>query len=355
MPDSIPLHHVLWIKDIRRPDLPPKPPPELIQGRMGAVIPGLHLDGGDLLPLCDKKVDLHMIFSMQIVAAGVEVKPVPIAPEHMGHDVFHDHALVDVQPVKKDRPVQLVVGEGGIHKGQGHQQTGIRHVALLGGVVRAEGQPHAGVGGVEAGVDHHGLIEPQKGILIGSETGDFVDGREGVLLILLGKLAGDAIEHGKDLFLIASGKLGNVVPVKAEDTPFGLIGGGKVFPVPVGQHRLRQPTHKDILPEVIHHLKVQGEHLNMLLLRGNDNVLGVLFPPNQRTSFQKVVSAIHHQVFDKLSCPGELLHLVKDDEGIPFVQVWWSKRRTAWQRTDPGLRFRREKDPECPRGRCRNR
>ena len=74
MPDSIPLHHVLWIKDIRRPDLPPKPPPELIQGRMGTVIPEFHLNRQYLLPFRDKKVDLYVIFPMQIVTVGVEVK-----------------------------------------------------------------------------------------------------------------------------------------------------------------------------------------------------------------------------------------------------------------------------------------
>ena len=154
MPYPILLNHILWIKDILRPDLSPKLLPELIQGRMGTVIPEFHLNRRYLLPFRDKKVYLYVIFPMQIVTVGVEVKPVPVASEHLGHNIFHNHAL-------------------------------------------------------------------------------------------------------ENLLLIAPGKLGNVVPAKVEDAPLGLIGGSKFFSVLVGQHRLRQSTHQDILPEVVHHLAVE--------------------------------------------------------------------------------------------------
>ena len=65
------------------------------------VIPGFHLDGSDFAFFGDHKIDLHMVFAVHTVAVGIEIQLVPVLPEHLGDDVLHDHALVDVQLVKQ--------------------------------------------------------------------------------------------------------------------------------------------------------------------------------------------------------------------------------------------------------------
>lgn len=67
--------------------------------------------------------------------------------------------------------------------------------------------------------------------------------------------------------------------------------------------------------------KVQGEHLQMFLLRWDDNVLDVLLEPDERACFQIIVATIRHKVFDELPCAGELLHLIKHDEGLPVIEL----------------------------------
>ena len=59
----------------------------------------------------------------------------------------------------------------------------------------------------------------------------------------------------------------------------------------------------------------------MFLLRWDDNVLDVLLEPDERTGFQIIVAPIRHKVLDKLPCAGELLHLVKHDEGLSVVKL----------------------------------
>lgn len=59
----------------------------------------------------------------------------------------------------------------------------------------------------------------------------------------------------------------------------------------------------------------------MFLLRWDDNVLDVLLEPDERACFQIIVATIRHKVFDELPCAGELLHLIKHDEGLPVIEL----------------------------------
>ena len=59
----------------------------------------------------------------------------------------------------------------------------------------------------------------------------------------------------------------------------------------------------------------------MFLLRWDDNVLDVLLEPDERARFQIIVATIRHKVFDELPCAGELLHLIKHDEGLPVIEL----------------------------------
>ena len=67
-----------------------------------------------------------------------------------------------------------------------HQKSRVRHVAFLCGVVGTEGKPYIGVGGIEAGVDHHRLVQPDKGILIGTETRIFAQRTQAIFLFFFG-------------------------------------------------------------------------------------------------------------------------------------------------------------------------
>ena len=110
----------------------------------------------------------------------------PTAPEHLCHHVLQNHALVYIQFVKEDGFIQLVVCIALVHERLCHQQSRVRHVAFLCGVVGAEGKPYIGVGGVEAGVDHHRLVQPDKGILIGTKTRIFAQRTQAIFLFFFG-------------------------------------------------------------------------------------------------------------------------------------------------------------------------
>ena len=85
-----------------------------------------------------------------------------ILAQALGHDIFHNHSFINIELVEQDCLVKLIIGEGSVHEGKGYEQSGISHKAFQRGVVRAERQVDAGIGGVEAGVDDHCLIQPDK-------------------------------------------------------------------------------------------------------------------------------------------------------------------------------------------------
>ena len=153
---------------------------------MAAVAAGLHFDGGYFFALGNQEIDLHMVFPMLLIAAGVEVELVSAASEHLRHHVFQNHTLIYVQLVKKDGFIQLVVRIALVHECLCHQQPRVRHIAFLRGVVGTEGKPYIGVGGVEAGINYHRFVQPDKGILIGTETCIFTQRTQPIFLFLFG-------------------------------------------------------------------------------------------------------------------------------------------------------------------------
>ena len=72
-----------------------------------------------------------MIFAIYAVAAGIKVEFVPVAAQHLRHDIFHDHTFIDIKPVKENRLVQFIVGESSVHKSMRDKQAGICHVTFL--------------------------------------------------------------------------------------------------------------------------------------------------------------------------------------------------------------------------------
>lgn len=99
-----------------------------------------------------------------------------IGAKHLRNGVFHDHAFIDVHFVEEDGLVQGVVGEGPVHESLGDEQACVGHIAFLFGMVGAQCEPDAGVGGVEAGVDDHRLVQPDKGVFEVLKACVFVQG-----------------------------------------------------------------------------------------------------------------------------------------------------------------------------------
>ena len=99
-----------------------------------------------------------MVCPVLHIVSGIKIKLMPPATEHLGNNVFHNHALVNIQFIKKHRLIKLVIGKCLIHKGECNQQTGICHIAFLCGVVRAERQLDVGIGSIKAGVGYHCFI-----------------------------------------------------------------------------------------------------------------------------------------------------------------------------------------------------
>ena len=59
-----------------------------------------------------------------------KVERVPCRAEHLGHDVFHNHAFVDVHVVEKQSVVDALGGQFVFAEGVTDEQSSVRHVAL---------------------------------------------------------------------------------------------------------------------------------------------------------------------------------------------------------------------------------
>ena len=68
-------------------------------------------------------------------------------------------------------------------------------------------------------------------------------------------------------------------------------------------------------------LEVQGIHLKLAFLGGNDDILYMSLDGDERPSLHEVVSSISDKVFDHLACLRIELYLVKHDER--FTRVQW--------------------------------
>ena len=186
MEDVIGAHDILCVENIGLTYFRGKLCAEFVQRCVAAVVAGLYFDGGYFFALGNQEIDLHVVFPMLLITARVEVELMPTAPEHLCHHVLQNHALVYIQLVKEDGFIQLVVCIALVHECLCHQKSRVRHVAFLCGVVGTEGKPYIGVGGIEAGVDHHRLVQPDKGILIGTETRIFAQRTQAIFLFFFG-------------------------------------------------------------------------------------------------------------------------------------------------------------------------
>lgn len=68
---------------------------------MRAVIAGLHFDRRYLSFFDNQEIDLHVVFTTDIIIPRVEVEFVTVAAEHLRHNIFHDHALVNIKLIKE--------------------------------------------------------------------------------------------------------------------------------------------------------------------------------------------------------------------------------------------------------------
>lgn len=242
--------------------------PEFIQRRMGTVVSGFNFYGSNLLSFRDQEIDLHMVFAILTITTGIEIQAWPTMAKHLRNNVFHQHSLVDIQPVKEDCAIKFVIRVFLILESVSHKQPCVCHITLLRGIVSAQSKPDMRVCCIETGIYHHCLIQPYKGILIGSKAGLFSERGRPVFLFLFGKLSRNAIEHDKHLVLIALCKLCDILPVKIQDSAFGNIGCLEVFAVPVSNNGLRHTAYEDVLAEIIHDLSVKSCPKRFLCFKG---------------------------------------------------------------------------------------
>ena len=120
---------------------------------MGAIVGAFDFDRRDLFSFREQKIDLHMIFAVFAVAAGIEIELVTVSPEHLRHDVFHEHPLVDIEFIKEDRFIQFAARRKAVQKRLRHEKPGVGKIAFLRRLILAQREPCARIGRVETGVD----------------------------------------------------------------------------------------------------------------------------------------------------------------------------------------------------------
>lgn len=131
--------------------------------------------------------------------------------------------------------------------------------------------------------------------------------------------------------------------IQLQNPAFGNIGCLEVLAIHVSKNGLRHPPNQNVLAKVIHDLpvkccakgllcfktmpnqwicglvshcpekflKIQRKHLNVILFRRNNDILDILFQPNQRSCFKVIKPAIRYKIFDKLACSRILLNFIK--------------------------------------------
>ena len=89
MEDVIGAHDILCVENIGLTYFRGKLCAEFVQRCVAAVVAGLYFDGGYFFALGNQEIDLHVVFPMLLIAAGVEVELMPTAPEHLCHHVLY--------------------------------------------------------------------------------------------------------------------------------------------------------------------------------------------------------------------------------------------------------------------------
>ena len=143
----------------------------------------------------NKEIDLHPLFPVVWIGTRVEVQFAPGCDESLRDDVLHEHPLVDGQ-IARHKP--LVDGLGRkfvLIEGMAHEKSRIRHVAFERRMVCAQRQPKIRLGRVVAEIAYHGVLEPERGLLVFSHPRIDVYVRKIVGLLVPRQLRGDGVPH----------------------------------------------------------------------------------------------------------------------------------------------------------------
>ena len=140
--------------------------------------------------------------------------------------------------------------------------------------------------------------------------------------------------------------------IQLQNPAFGNIGCLEVLAIHVSKNGLRHPPNQNVLTKVIHDLpvkccakgllcfktmpnqwicglvshcpekflKIQRKHLDVILFRRNNDILDILFQPNQRSCLEVIKPAIRYKIFDELACSRVLLNFIKNDQRFPSVK-----------------------------------
>ena len=141
--------------------------PEGMQGRRGVVLRGLHFDGMKTVLGQDsrreQKVDFDVVPMHRRVVMRVEIQGMAGACQHLGDEVFVEHALVDAEAVVHELFVCFSLFDFLFGERLTDEEPGIAHIAFHFRFVGVERQSDIRVAGHEAEVCHHGILEPEKG------------------------------------------------------------------------------------------------------------------------------------------------------------------------------------------------
>lgn len=343
--------------DIRAADPSVKSLDKLIERFCGIALTRFHLDRIDLrLELAavgDQKVDLDIVAVLFVIVSRVEEQRIAVADQLLRDRILKDHALIDCHVIMQDRLVQLTVSDLRLGKGVADQQPGIAHIALHISPVLVERQSDIRIGAVEALVGNHRIAQPEESVLIHREGGITLDVGELHALLMLREERRDLIEDGRDPRAILDVCFADIVAVQREDITLFFIRRGKAPIVfQILRHRHRHTADQYILLEEHHRLMVQivfkrlflfeagfdivehflfaerptelhevhRIHPLLALLRGDGDVLDILFDGDQRTGLKIVIASVLDQLLDRLARLGILLYLIENDQRLVRIE-----------------------------------
>ena len=346
MQDAVLDHQVLRVEEEGVAELPLELSPELVERGVVLVGAALDFDGADVVAPPHEEVDLRPPFPVAPVGARVEEQLDATGPQRLGDGVLGDHPLVHGQPVQQERPIELVLRVGATGERLRHEQARVGRIQLLRREVLAHRERDVGIGRVAGDVDDARLVEPPEGLRVFAHPGVRAHGGQEILLLLLGELPRDLRVDAPDLGRVDARVLGEVVPVELQDGALDPVRLAEVRGRAVDVHRLRHAADEEVFAEALHHgpvhglaqrlplrerlarefdghgvaerpaelLEVHREHSDGFFLRGDRDVLDVLFDGDERTRLDVVVASVRDKILDELARLGTPLHLVEDDQ-----------------------------------------
>ena len=111
----------------------------------------------------------------------------PAGSQTLGHNIFHEHSFINLQTVEKNGLVEVIIHVCPVVKGQSHQQTRIRQIALKRRVRNAEIKSNARVFHIKCKVDNHGFIKPTYRPTVFAQPGLRINMRDHKPLVVLGQ------------------------------------------------------------------------------------------------------------------------------------------------------------------------